>query len=140
MRITGMPYRIVDHMNEGSNVRSYLHDPTRAVDAERYERAFQPTEGMIRTMHDVLDSNPLWRSMVRTGATDPAARTGRLELHWPSETQTLRAFTFVPSVGTPGPRSVYVTWGDDDPACRVSASAPRHCVAALACRLWLEWE
>ena len=123
MRITGLPYRIVSHLGEGGNVRSYLHDPSRATDAERYAAGFQPTAKMIAAMHDILDGNPLWLSMV-SHARDMGAPTARLELRWPGNTPGVRAFTFVPSVSTPGPRTVYMTCAEDGRPCRVRSADP----------------
>ena len=80
--------------------------------AERYQVEFQPTEESIRVMHDVLESNPYW-STLRSWADDPTVRTARLVLRWPGTTPGVRAFTYQPNVGTPGPRTIYVTRVDE---------------------------
>ena len=123
MRITGMPYRIVEHLNENNNARSYLHDPMRRQDNERYARGFQPSEEMIRRMYDMLDANPYWTAIVRFSA-DPNVPSARLVLRWPGNTPVVRAFTSLPNVALPGPRSVYVTWADDDAVCKVRSDNP----------------
>ena len=93
--------------------------------AERYQVEFQPTEESIRVMHDVLESNPYW-STLRSWADDPTVRTARLVLRWPGTTPGVRAFTYQPNVGTPGPRTIYVTRVDEDKPCRVRADDPRY--------------
>ena len=125
MRITGIPYRIVDHLNEGHNVRSFLHDPMRAEDAERYQAGFQPTVDMIATMNDVLEGNPYW-SALTSWAADASVPSARLVLRWPGQTPVVRAFTYQPSVSAPGPRTVYLTRVDDDRPCRVRSDDPRY--------------
>ena len=82
MRITGITYRLVDHLNEGSNVRSYIFDPMRREDAERYSTEYHPSPDVIVKMYDVLDRNPYWTHVIKW-AMSLDATPARLELRWP---------------------------------------------------------
>ena len=125
LRITGIPYRLVDHLNEGHNVRSFLYDPMRVADAERYAAGFQPTPRMIAAAHELMLGNEYWTSLVAWAGDVPMA-TARFVLRWPGTSPAVRAFTYLPSAGVPGPRTIYVTWADGDQVCRVRSDDPRY--------------
>jgi len=42
LRITGVPFRIVDHLLEGSNARTFMHDPQRTAIADHYDKRCVP--------------------------------------------------------------------------------------------------
>jgi hypothetical protein len=97
----------------------------RHADAERYDRSYQPTPEMIAHLRYILGANPLWMQY-KSWAANPSTPTARLVLRWEGSWTSVRAFTFVPTVSMPGPRSVYVTRDDDDYACRMRADHPAY--------------
>lgn len=81
-RVSGAP---VARAHAPSQARSFIHDPMRFEDAERYQREFQPSEEHIRAIHDVLEGNPYW-SQMKSWAADPTVPSARLVLRWPGTT------------------------------------------------------
>jgi len=96
LKVTGVPFSIIDGINANTSTRSFLDDPAeRELRANRVDSAYRPTERSIAIVRMVLEDAPLARSLVNWAAAEvPSAR---LELKWPGSTASVRAFTVDPA-------------------------------------------
>ena len=123
LKVTGVPFAVIDNFNANTSTRSFYDDPAyRELRANRVDSAYRPTERSISIVRRVLEESPLARSLVNWAEADaPAAR---LELKWPGSTFSVRSFTVSPSTSIIGPRTVFFTRLDEDKKCYLHSDDP----------------
>ena len=91
LKITGMPFAMVNNLNEASSTRSFLDDPL-----ERQARVASVTNAQVRPRRDVvtvvdsvLSSSPLVASLVNWAEEESAS--AHLVPKWEGTTRSVRA-------------------------------------------------
>lgn len=77
LKVTGVPYALVNNLNEPSSTRSFLEDPDQRLEArDRYASDVRPSTTVLKTIDAVLrSSNPLVTQLVNwSAATATEAR------------------------------------------------------------------
>ena len=123
LKVTGVPFAVIDNFNANTSTRSFYDDPAyRELRANRVDSAYRPTERSISIVRRVLEDSPLARSLVNWAEAD--APSARLELKWPGSTFSVRSFTVSPSTSIIGPRTVFFTRLDEDKKCYLHSDDP----------------
>jgi len=126
LKVTGVPYALVNNLNEPSSTRSFLEDPDQRLEArDRYASDVRPSTTVLKTIDAVLrSSNPLVTQLVNWSAA--TATEARLVLKWPGSTTSVRAFSVDPSGDIRGERCIFFTRRDEDRRCTIRSSNPAY--------------
>ena len=123
LKVTGMPYAMIESTLANSSTRSFIDDPAeRELRTNRYDSAYRPSPHALTVVRRVLEDRPIARSIVNWARVD--GPTARLVLKWPGSTASVRAFTVNPSTAIVGPRTVFFTRLDEDQRCYLRTDDP----------------
>ena len=124
LKITGMPFAMVNNLNEASSTRSFLDDPLerQARTANVSNAQLRPRRDVVAVVDGVLSRSPLATSLINWANAESSA--ARLVLKWEGTTRSVRAFTSTPSTSVVQPRSIYFTRQADEKDVKIFANDP----------------